>query len=49
MQIPNQIYSIKKLGPHIVLVYNDHPMTDPETLATNFLQNRDDVGEKTDS
>ena len=38
MQIPNQIYSIKKLGPHIVFVYNDHSMTDPETLVTNFLQ-----------
>jgi len=38
MQIPNKIYSIKKLGPHLVLVYNDYPMTDPETLATNFLQ-----------
>lgn len=38
MQIPNQIYRIKRLGQHIVLVYNDHPRTDPEALATNFLQ-----------
>lgn len=38
MQNPNQTYSIKKLGPHLVLFYNDHPLSDPETLATNFLQ-----------
>ena len=38
MQNPNQTYNIKRLGPHLVLVYNDHPLSDPETLATNFLQ-----------
>jgi hypothetical protein len=38
MQNPNQIYSIKRLGPHIVLVYNDQPITEPEKLATDFLQ-----------
>jgi hypothetical protein len=38
MQILNQIYTFKRLGSHIVLVYNDHPQTDPETLVTNFLQ-----------
>ena len=38
MQNPNQTYSFKSLGPHLVLVYNDHPLSDPEILATNFLQ-----------
>lgn len=38
MQNPNQTYNIKSLGPHLVLVYNDHPLSDPEILATNFLQ-----------
>lgn len=38
MQNPNQHYQIKRLGQHIVLVYNEHPLSDPEALATNFLQ-----------
>jgi hypothetical protein len=38
MQNPNQTYSIKRLGPHIVLFNNDHPMSDPDGLAKDFLQ-----------
>lgn len=38
MQNPNQNFHFKRLGPQIVLVYNDDPMADPETLATHFLQ-----------
>ena len=38
MQNPNQNYQIKTLGPQIVLLYNDDSFSDPEALATNFLQ-----------
>ena len=38
MQNPNQNYQIKRLCSQILLVFNDHPFSDPEALATNFLQ-----------
>jgi hypothetical protein len=38
MQNPNQTYSIKRLGPHIVLFYNEQPLSAPENLAKTFLQ-----------